>query len=152
MSMSMFIMSVLPFFASMSSQASVFLGKGMAAQTELLQSPLFKQLEYKLNNKITILIILILLCREQRLSHSQTSCDELRQMDQDQVCITAEHVLKKYFANHNRKAQNSKIQGKSDILRKKKNHEHISAVLTTLQCGKLLGLSPSSPTQMEICH
>ena len=78
MSMSMFIMSVLPFFASMSSQASVFLGKGMAAQTELLRSPLFKQLEYKLNNKVTILIILILLCREQRLSHSQTSCDELR--------------------------------------------------------------------------
>ena len=62
----------------MSSQASVFLGKGMAAQTELLRSPLFKRLEYKLNNKVTILIILILLFREQRLSHSQTSCDELR--------------------------------------------------------------------------
>ena len=40
---SMIIMSVLPFFASMSSQASVFLGKGMAAQTELLRSPTCKR-------------------------------------------------------------------------------------------------------------
>ena len=50
-------MSVLPFFASMSSQASVFLGKGMAAQTELLRSPIFKWFCYKLNNEVTMLII-----------------------------------------------------------------------------------------------
>ena len=46
-----------PFFASMSSQASVFLGKGMAAQTELLRSPIFKRFWYKLNNEVTMLII-----------------------------------------------------------------------------------------------
>ena len=41
---SMIMMSVLPFFASMSSQASVYLGKGMAAQTGLLRSPIFKRI------------------------------------------------------------------------------------------------------------
>ena len=57
LSMSMIVMSVLPFFASMSSQASVFLGKGMAAQTELLRSPIFKWFRYKLNNEVKMLII-----------------------------------------------------------------------------------------------
>ena len=114
-------MSVLPFFASMSSQASVFLGKGMAAQTELLRSPIFKWFCYKLNNEVTMLIIF-----DPTLSRAalESQSDFLWWTPLDGYGLSLQKhrtCIEKYFANHNRKAENSQNLGKEWHFEQTKN-------------------------------